>query len=107
MADAADRLAGCEGFDWDDGNASKLRARHRVSPGEAEQVFFQAPLVVAHDAEHSADEERFYALGQTAGARRLFLVFTQRGPLIRVLSARDMNRRERRIYERTEEASDD
>ncbi|MBK8246701.1 MAG: BrnT family toxin [Gemmatimonadetes bacterium] len=107
MADVYDDLARCDGFDWDDGNAPKLWARHRVSPGEAEQVFFRDPLVVVADTKHSASEARYYVLGRTAGERRLFLVFTLRGSLIRVLSARDMNRRERRVYERAEEASDE
>lgn len=107
MADVYDDLARCDGFDWDDGNAPKLWARHRVSPGEAEQVFFREPLLVAVDTKHSASEVRYYVLGRTAGERRLFLVFTLRGSRIRVLSARDMNRRERRVYERAEEASDE
>lgn len=107
MVDVYEDVARCDGFEWDDGNAPKRWARHRVSPGEAEQVFFRAPLVVAADTKHSATEPRYYALGRTAGERRLFLVFTLRGSLIRVRSARDMNRRERRVYERAEEASDE
>lgn len=107
MADIFERLAACEGFEWDAGNAAKNWERHRVTRGEAEQVFFRHPLLVLPDAKHSATEERFYALGATAADRPLFLVFTPRGALIRVISARDMNRRERAIYDRAQEATEE
>lgn len=96
--DIWDQLAPATGFQWDEGNATKNWAGHEVSQGECEQVFFATPLLVAADVEHSATEPRFYALGQTADGRRLFVVFTLRGTLIRVISARDMSRRERRVY---------
>jgi uncharacterized DUF497 family protein len=107
MADIYARLAACEGFDWDDGNDTKNWTRHQVAQGEIEQVFFQAPLLVAHDGKHSQTEERFYGLGRTAADRGLFVVFTLRAKRIRVISARDMNRRERGIYERAQEADDE
>lgn len=107
MADIYERLAECDGFDWDAGNEAKSWERHGVSRGEAEQVFFRHPLLVLHDAKHSATEERFYVLGVTAADRRLFLVFTLRGTRIRVISARDMNRQERRVYGRAQEASEE
>ena len=92
-------LAACTGFDWDDGNVQKNWERHRVSALECEQVFFQRPVLVARDAAHSQDEVRYAALGKTSSDRRLFVVFTVRETLIRVISARGMSRRERRIYE--------
>jgi hypothetical protein len=94
----SDQLARATGFQWDDGNATKNWAGHEVSQGECEQVFFATPLLVALDVRHSALESRCYALGQTVEGRRLFVVFTLRGTLIRVISARDMSRRERRVY---------
>lgn len=97
-----EELARCEGFEWDTGNAPKVWERHRVSPGEAEQVFFNLPLVAVADARHSGTEPRFLALGQTDAGRRLLVVFTFRGRLVRVISARDMSRRERKEYERGE-----
>ena len=103
-------LADCDGFDWDDGNAPKVRARHDVEPGECEQVFFWEPLLVSTDAKHSQIERRWRALGVTLGGRTLYLVFTLRGSRIRVLAARNTNRKERRDYEqakaRVEEDSD-
>ena len=93
------RLGECEGFDWDAGNAPKVRTRHDVEPGECEQAFFGAPLLVSADVKHSQGEERWRALGCTLGGRRVHLVITIRGTHIRVLAARDMNRKERRDYE--------
>ena len=90
-----------EGFDWDEGNERKSEERHAVSQGEAEQVFFSAPLLMLQDIRHSEDEPRFHALGKTESGRLLHITFTTRaeGKKIRVISARDMNRKERMIYE--------
>lgn len=93
------QLADCVGFDWDEGNLLKNWEKHGVSAFECEQVFFNRPLVAAPDELHSSAEPRFYALGQTDASRLLFIAFTIRGRLIRVISARDMNRRERKVFE--------
>lgn len=98
-----DPLENCAGFDWDDGNAHKNWERHRVAPEEAEDVFFHEPFVVRGDLRHSKSEKRYYALGQTGAGRRLFVVFTVRRKLIRVISARDMNRNETHAYEKYDE----
>lgn len=103
MAELPDALLACTGFEWDRANAEKIWERHGVSPGECEEVFFKAPFFVARDQKHSQKESRYYALGQTEAGRRLFVVFTIRGRLIRVVSARDMSRRERKEYERAQE----
>ena len=88
------------GFDWDDGNARKNH-KHGVSASEAEEVFFRQPLLLLVDHRHTQQEARFHALGQTLGGRRLHISFTLRGggSLIRVISARDMHRKERVVYE--------
>ena len=98
VADIWARLAVATGFQWDEGNAAKNWVGHQVSQGECEQVFFGSPFLVAPDWTHSKAEPRFYVLGQTAAARPLFLVFTLRDTLIRIISARDMSRRERKVY---------
>jgi len=95
-----DERQDCTGFQWDEGNADKNWDKHRVSRSESEQVFFNLPLVVREDPSHSQTEGRFLALGQTDTGRRLFVVYTFRGELIRVISARNMTPRERRAYER-------
>jgi uncharacterized DUF497 family protein len=99
MMDPLERLAQCTGLQWDEGNLLKNWERHGVSAAECEQAFFNRPLVAAPDERHSDAEARFYALDQSDGGRYLFLVFTLRDRLIRVISARDMNRRERKVYE--------
>ncbi len=91
------------GFDWDGGNKGKNWAKHKVSDTECEEVFFNIPLVVFPDRVHSKTEERYYVLGKTNSGRSLFLVFTVRGDKIRVISARDMTKKERRRYHESKE----
>lgn len=88
------------GFDWDAGNARK-NDKHGVSMAQAEQVFFNAPLLFLEDASHSRQEPRLHALGKADDGRTLHITLTlrQSGQLIRVISARDMHRKERVIYE--------
>jgi len=89
------------GFEWDAGNARK-NEKHGVSMAEAEQVFFNHPLLVLEDPAHSAREPRFHALGKTDEQRLLHVTFTLRedGERIRIISARSMHRKERRFYEK-------
>jgi uncharacterized DUF497 family protein len=88
-------------FEWDAGNARKNADKHSVSQSEAEAVFFHQPLLVLPDPRHSEQEPRFHALGQTQDGRRLHITFTLRaqGSLIRIISARDMYRTERSLYD--------
>ena len=88
------------GFDWDDGNARKNQ-KHGVNQSEAEEVFFNQPLLLLEDARHGGQESRFHALGKTHEQRTLHITFTLRADdtLVRVISARDMHRKERAIYE--------
>jgi uncharacterized DUF497 family protein len=89
------------GFDWDDGNVRKNADKHDVGQGEAEQVFFNEPLLMVPDIVHSNVEQRIHALGRTDDGRLIHITFTLRakGTKIRVISARDMSRKERRFYE--------
>jgi uncharacterized DUF497 family protein len=102
---AFDPIAECIGFEWDDGNAVKNWERYQVTPEEAEDVFFNDPLIVQADLKLSTRERRYRALGQTTRGRLLFLAFIVRKKLIRVVSVRDMNRKESESYERTEKNS--
>lgn len=88
------------GFDWVEGNFLKNWEKHGVSHFEAEQVFFNQPLLVYHDTKHSKAEARWFVLGHTDAHRELMLVFTIRGKNIRVISARPMSRKERKAYEK-------
>ena len=88
----------CEGFEWDKGNFEKNWIHHKVMQGECEQVFFNEPIIVFFDEKHSQIENRWYLLGRTDAERLLFIVFTIRRNTIRVISAGDMNKKERKNY---------
>jgi hypothetical protein len=94
-------LSRIEGFDWDEGNSRKSVEKHDVSQAEAEQIFFNDPLLIVEDIGHSIREMRLHALGHTDVGRLLHVSFTLRsgGRLIRVISARSMHRNERLRYE--------
>lgn len=88
-------------FEWDDGNREKNYKKHGVTVEECEQVFFNKPLLIIDDVLHSKDEARWYALGKTKTKRYLSVVFTMRTDHIRIISARDMDKREHKLYEKT------
>ena len=87
------------GFEWDAGNESKSVHKHSIERQEAEQVFASRPLVLLDDAAHSQTELRYHAFGKSNAGRLLHVSYTIRGNRIRVISARPMNRRERRFFE--------
>jgi uncharacterized protein len=87
------------GFQWDAGNVEKNQKRHNVHFTECEQIFFNNPIVLTDDLAHSKSEQRTAAFGITDAGRKLTVVYTVRNNLIRVISARDMNRKERNFYE--------
>lgn len=91
-------------FDWDKHNIEHIR-KHNLEPGECEQVFFNIPIVLKPDLIHSRTEQRHFALGRTNGYRILVVVFTIRKEQIRVITARDANKKERISYEKTQKNS--
>ncbi|MBF0605876.1 MAG: BrnT family toxin [Nitrospirae bacterium] len=95
------------GFDWDQGNQRKNADKHGVSRSETEQVFFNDPLLPVEDVCHSQSEKRIHALGKTNTGRVLHVVFTLRNDetLIRIISARDMHKKERLRYGREASAN--
>lgn len=86
-------------FEWDSSNRGKNFKGHRVTDQECEEAFFDPQKGILRDTLHSGREERFLLLGKTKMGRVLFLVFTARGDKIRVISARDINKREKHLYE--------
>jgi uncharacterized DUF497 family protein len=90
-----------EGFGWDEGNLLKNWEKHGVSASECEQIFFNNPVIAGLDKKHSKRESRYYALGITYENRRLFIAFTIRKNRIRVISARDMSRKERKVFDKS------
>ena len=87
------------GFQWDKGNVDKNLLKHNVESWECEQVFFNTPIIVLDDPKHSGTEKRWAAFGKTDTERFLVVIFTKRNNLIRIISARDMNKRERKFYD--------
>jgi hypothetical protein len=94
-----------EGFDWDDGNRRKSEIKHNVSSFECEQLFSNKPILLQEDVQHSTSEKRFIALGATNSNRKLFIAFTIRKKMIRVISARPASKREVKIYEQAKKDS--
>ena len=90
------------GFEWDKGNSQKSAQKHDVHPTEAEEIFFNSPLIISDDDKHSSIEKRYLAYGITNKKRFLTVIFTLREneTLIRVISARDQHRKERTVYAR-------
>ncbi|MBI4426184.1 MAG: BrnT family toxin [Candidatus Kerfeldbacteria bacterium] len=92
-------LEGVKGFIWDEWNKGKSARKHGVSPAETEEAFFNDNLV-SYDKKHSRRESRWRMLGQSKRGKVLFTVFTIRNNMIRVISSRPANKRERGIYEK-------
>lgn len=93
----------CHGFQWDEDNVEKNQKTHGVTYLESEEVFFNKPLLFYEDLYHSQTEKRYFVLGRTEIGRKLFIAFTIRNNLIRVISSRDMSKKERQIYEKEED----
>jgi uncharacterized protein len=93
-------LSGVTGFEWDEGNLDKNWIKHQVTTGECEEVFFNLPLLLQPDLIHSRVEARYFVLGHTNADRKLFIDFTIRNENTRVISARDMSKKEKEIYEK-------
>ena len=87
-------------FEWDLGNLDKNWAKHKVRNQEAEEVFFSDPAQIFEDERHSGSEKRFMLWGMTSKSRKLAVIFTFRAGRVRIISARDMHKKERRAYEK-------
>ena len=99
MNDELDQFAG---FQWDEGNIDKNLYKHNVENWECEQIFFNEPLIILDDPKHSYAEKRWAVFGKTDAGRMLAVIFTKRGSLIRIISARDMKKKERIFYEKND-----
>ncbi|MBI2427099.1 MAG: BrnT family toxin [Candidatus Kerfeldbacteria bacterium] len=88
---------GQQEFEWDSGNSQKNVVKHGVTNEECEEVFFDPQKKILRDVLHSHKEKRYLLLGKTKHHRALFVVFTLRKSKIRVISARDLNKKERQL----------
>jgi len=93
-------FADATGFEWDAGNKDKNLIRHGVSNSECEETFADEAKIIRDDEEHSLAEMRHHLIGETNHGRLLFISFTVRGSTVRVISARDVNKKERTYYEK-------
>lgn len=85
-------------FEWDEGNIDKNLIEHEVTNQEAEEVFSNEPKLILEDEKHFLIEKRFMLWGNTNANRKLAVIFTLRDNKIRIISARDMSRKEREAY---------
>ena len=100
-----DKALSAAEFEWDRGNIEKNWERHRVAYVECEEVLLGGQFIIAKDTAHSTEEDRYRVLGKTDEGRILFLAFTLRGGRIRVITARDANKKERKAYEEAEKSA--
>ena len=102
MADLVD-LSKIEGFEWDNGNSKKNKDKHKVEQDECESIFFNLPLIIFYDDQHSTvKEKRYGALGKTNDERKLAIYFTIRNNMIRIISARNQGKKEKELYNKQE-----
>ena len=97
--DVATLIRGIKRFEWDEANRSHI-AKHNVVPQEAEDVFFDPDNTLDEDIEHSTVEKRFLIIGKTKDERLLYQIFTIRGNKIRIVSSRNLNKKEVSLYEK-------
>lgn len=93
------------GFEWDKGNIDKSYQKHGITPNEAEEVFLDKNVGIEKDIKHQEKEARYIAIGMTLNEKLLFVVFTMRDSMIRVVSARKASKKERRLYEKVKKNS--
>lgn len=87
-------------FQWDAGNRGKNFTKHQVTDAECEEVFFDSDKKLLIDTQHSASEPRYILIGQTyISDKVLFVVFIIRHDSVRVISARPLNKKERKLYD--------
>ena len=86
-------------FEWDDGKAETNETKHGVTFAEAMTVFADTLSATGYDPGHSDEEDRFLTMGMSIDGRVLVVSHTDRGDVIRIISAREASRRERKDYE--------
>ena len=87
-------------FEWDSGNKDKIFKKHKLHPHESESVLLQPTFILFNDKKHSHSEQRHIAIGPSNKGKILLIIFTMRGKLVRIISARPSSRKERKLYEK-------
>ncbi len=88
-------------FQWDnDKNATNI-AKHGIDFMQAAPVFEDTNAIIMQDTRHGYDKERYQIIGVTNPLGIVFVVFTERdGDIIRIISARKADKREKRFYQK-------
>lgn len=86
-------------FEWDPEKAGENVLHHGVSFEEASTVFFDPLSATGIDPDHSIGEGRYITFGLSSAGRLLVVAHTDRGEIIRIISARELTRAERKLYE--------
>jgi uncharacterized protein len=86
-------------FEWDPRKAAKNISKHAVSFAEAATVFRDKLSVTFPDPDHLMSEDRHIIIGWSKRGRLLMVAHTERGNHIRIISARELTRSERKTYE--------
>lgn len=86
-------------FEWDPRKAARNIEKHNVSFGEAATVFGDPLSLTFADPDHSIDEDRYIIVGMSNTSRLLMVAHAERGGRIRIISARKLTAKERRVYE--------
>jgi uncharacterized DUF497 family protein len=86
-------------FEWDDEKAESNRLKHGVTFSEASTVFADTLSLTAYDPDHSEEEDRYVTMGLSSVGKLLIVSHTDRGDNIRIISAREASRSERKEYE--------
>ena len=86
-------------FEWDGEKAKKNLKKHKVSFDEATTIFIDPFAITIPDIDHSVDEQRYIDIGSSDKGRALVVIYTERGPNIRIISCRKAASSERKLYE--------
>jgi hypothetical protein len=87
-----------DGFDWDSGNIEKNLVKHGISCQEAEEIFLDINAIHLEDNKHSVKEQRFARIGKSFSGKILIAFFTIRKNKIRIISVRNVNKKENNLY---------
>jgi len=86
-------------FEWDPQKAAKNLRKHKVAFTEAATVFSDPLSATVPDPDQTAEEDRYIIVGMSNRFRLLMVAFAERGDRIRIISARELTRAERKAYE--------
>jgi uncharacterized DUF497 family protein len=86
-------------FEWNESKAAANLVKHGISFEEAQTIFDDPLFIDFHDPDHSPDEDRYIIIGLSRQGRLLLVSYTERDAIIRMISAREVTRGERKAYE--------